>query len=293
MYTIKRAAELTGVSVATLRAWERRYGIGTPSRTDSGYRLYDEQAIADINAMQHLINQGFAARQAAEAVLSQRGQVRTKFVKTEAELDEELSSLRERVLDGARRMDEVTLTHALDDMFAKASFEHVVDNWLTPVMFDIGEEWVGGRFQIAAEHLVSNAVMRRLGIAFESAPLPPRGPMVLVGLSANSYHEIGSLAFATAARRIGLGALYLGANVPKEAWISAVAAHSASAVVLSVVLPEDVNEAQQLTDALLMEQPQLLVAVGGRLNSEVTGPVLHLEEGVGASAASLARRLLG
>lgn len=293
MYTIKRAAELTGVSVATLRAWERRYGIGTPSRTDSGYRLYDEQAIADINAMQHLITQGYAARQAAEAVLNDRGQVRTQFVKSAAEIDEALQSLRERVLDAARNMDEVGLANALDDMFSKASFEHVVDNWLTPVMFDIGEEWIGGRFQIAAEHLVSNAVMRRLGIAFENAPLPPRGPMVLVGLSANSYHEIGSLAFATAARRIGLGALYLGANVPEEAWISAVAAHSASAVVLSVVLPEDVSEAQQLTNALLVEQPQLLVALGGRLNREVTGPVLHLEEGVGASAATLARRLLG
>ncbi len=27
MYTIKRAAEVTGISVATLRAWESRYGV--------------------------------------------------------------------------------------------------------------------------------------------------------------------------------------------------------------------------------------------------------------------------
>ena len=40
MYTIKRAAELTGISVATLRAWERRYGVVHPQRSDGGYRLY-------------------------------------------------------------------------------------------------------------------------------------------------------------------------------------------------------------------------------------------------------------
>ena len=293
MYTIKRAAELTGVSVPTLRAWERRYGIGTPSRTDSGYRLYDEQALADINAMQHLINQGWAPRQAAEAVMSQRGQTRTLHIASDVELREELDRLRSAVLDAARRMDEVALRQTFDQMFSKASFEYVVDEWLTPVMHDIGEEWVAGNFEIAAEHLVSAAVMRRLGTAFEEAPLPPRGPMVLVGLAANNYHEIGSLAFATAARRIGLGALYLGANIPHEAWLTAVAAHNASAVVLSVVVPADVTAAQQLVDELARQQPQLLVAVGGRLSSQVTGPVLHLVDGVGESAALLAKRLLG
>ena len=35
MYTIKRAAELTGVSAATLRAWERRYDVVEPQRTDA------------------------------------------------------------------------------------------------------------------------------------------------------------------------------------------------------------------------------------------------------------------
>ena len=36
----------SGVSVPLLRAWERRYGIVAPARTASGYRLYDEAALA-------------------------------------------------------------------------------------------------------------------------------------------------------------------------------------------------------------------------------------------------------
>ena len=45
MHTVKRAAELTGVPAATLRVWERRYGVVTPSRTEGGYRVYDDAAL--------------------------------------------------------------------------------------------------------------------------------------------------------------------------------------------------------------------------------------------------------
>ena len=65
MFTIKRAAELTGVPEHTLRAWERRYGLVQPSRTASGYRLYDEEAVSLITAMKELVGAGWSAREAA------------------------------------------------------------------------------------------------------------------------------------------------------------------------------------------------------------------------------------
>lgn len=293
MYTIKRASELTGVPVATLRAWERRYGIGTSSRTDSGYRLYDEQALADINIMHHLVEQGWAPRQAAEAMLSQRAGVRELPSLTPEALDAEVGQLRTRIVAAARAMDEIELGHALDELFGKATFEYVVDHWLMQVMQDIGDEWIGGRLDIAGEHFASNAVMRRLSAAFESSPLPAKGPLVLVGLPASSYHEIGPLAFATAARRIGLAALYLGANVPQDAWLNAAKIHAASAIAISVVQPQDVVAAEQLAEAMAAEHPEVLIAVGGRLQNEVGGPVLHLAGGFAPSAATLAEHLMG
>jgi DNA-binding transcriptional MerR regulator len=39
MYTIKQAAQLTGVPEGSLRAWERRYGVVVPHRTQAGYRI--------------------------------------------------------------------------------------------------------------------------------------------------------------------------------------------------------------------------------------------------------------
>ncbi len=70
MYTIKRAAELTGISVATLRAWERRYAVVTPARSDGGYRLYDAADVRALAIMNSLVNEGWSARQAAQETLA-------------------------------------------------------------------------------------------------------------------------------------------------------------------------------------------------------------------------------
>ena len=68
MFTIKRAADLAGVTVDTLRAWERRYSVVVPSRTAAGYRLYDADQVATLTSMQGLIKAGWSAREAAGEV---------------------------------------------------------------------------------------------------------------------------------------------------------------------------------------------------------------------------------
>ena len=47
-YAIREVAELTGVKPVTLRAWQRRYNLIKPQRTDKGHRLYSEQDINEI-----------------------------------------------------------------------------------------------------------------------------------------------------------------------------------------------------------------------------------------------------
>ena len=55
---IAQVANLTGVGVHTLRAWERRHGIPAPARTDGRQRLYAEVDIALIRVMRDLAAQG-------------------------------------------------------------------------------------------------------------------------------------------------------------------------------------------------------------------------------------------
>src|SRR3990170_6827798 len=70
MYTIKQAARVTGVTEASLRAWERRYGVVVPHRNESGYRAYDQQDLTAVSTMRRLVGEGWAPAEAATAVRS-------------------------------------------------------------------------------------------------------------------------------------------------------------------------------------------------------------------------------
>ena len=59
-YKIGMVAKATGISVDTLRVWERRYAVVEPSRTDGGGRLYSEQDVARLRLIKRLIDNGDA-----------------------------------------------------------------------------------------------------------------------------------------------------------------------------------------------------------------------------------------
>ncbi|NKQ11340.1 MerR family transcriptional regulator [Pseudomonas sp. SST3] len=52
LFPIREVSRLTGVNPVTLRAWERRYGLIQPTRTESGHRLY---SMADIEAVRSIL----------------------------------------------------------------------------------------------------------------------------------------------------------------------------------------------------------------------------------------------
>ena len=271
MYTIKQTAALTGIHEPTLRAWERRYAVVVPARSDGGYRLYDDEAIETLRAMRRLVEAGWAPAQAAETVRhgtvtdtltdTVAGRSLAPRAVTPASVDA-LSAL-EDFLASAAALDTAGIDDSLDRGMSLGSFEHVVDTWLCPALEALGEGWARGEIDVAGEHAASHAVHRRLSAAFEAAGSRSRGPSVVVGLPPGSQHELGALAFATAIRRLGLDVLYLGANVPLASWDAAVTHRCADAAVLSVVTPDDRAPAAGVTRRLLADHSGILVGTGG------------------------------
>ena len=291
MYTITQASRLTGVPVASLRAWERRYGLVVPHRNESGYRLYDEAALAAISTMRRLVDDGWSAGAAAAAVRSgdvpsppdesAGGEVATGVDRPNA------ATYLQRFVVSATRMDTAGMEESLDGGFSLGSFEHVVDAWLFPTLEALGEGWARGEIDVAGEHAASHAVHRRLSAAFDAAGSRSRGPAVVVGLPAGSQHELGALAFATAIRRRGLDVLYLGANVPVSSWETAVRSHAARAAVLAVVTPEDRGAAVTVARRLMNGDLVPLVCSGGAAGAELAPGVRTLAPSIRAAAEEL------
>ena len=291
MYTIKRAAQLTGVPEASLRAWERRYGVFAPGRNEAGYRVYDRESLAVISTMRRLVDDGWSPAAAAEAVRS--GTVpatldsATGPAPVSGPTQPTAATFTERFLGAAAKMDIAGLEESLDGGFALGSFEHVIDSWLFPTLDALGEGWARGEIDVAGEHAASHAVHRRLSAAFDAAGSRSRGPAIVVGLPAGSQHELGALAFATATRRRGLNVLYLGANVPVGSWETAVRSHAARAAVLAVVTPEDRPAAVAVAERLALHELAPVVCTGGASGADLTAGVRALASSIGAAAEEL------
>lgn len=87
LFPIREVSRLTGVNPVTLRAWERRYGLIQPTRTDSGHRLYSQADIESVRSILAWIERGVA--------VSKVGKILAKSSANKlasAPLDEELAS---------------------------------------------------------------------------------------------------------------------------------------------------------------------------------------------------------
>ena len=295
MYTIKQAARLSGVSEASLRAWERRYGVVVPQRNESGYRVYSPEDLAAVSSMRRLVEDGWSAAEAANAV-------RTGTVPDVVDRGAVLEAgpagsngPRRRTLPPPRSCScllppvwtRQASSRASTRGFALGSFEYVVDSWLFPTLEALGSAWASGEVDVAAEHAASHAVHRRLSTAFEAAGSRSRGPAVVVGLPSGSQHELGALAFATAIRRRGLDVLYLGANVPVDSWEAAVRSRAARAAVLAVVTPVDRPQALAVAERLLGHDVAPIVCSGGASGAHLAAGVHTLARSIGTAAHEL------
>ena len=271
MYTINHVAQQVGIATATLRAWERRYGVVAPKRTDSGYRVYDEHDLNTLRSMKQLVDHGWQPALAAQETLRRSAPTHPGSSQSAAPVAghaqgaPSLSSptIGPDLFAAAAAMDTRELTAVLNHVFALNSFETAMTHYVFPALEDLGQAWADGRVSVAGEHLASHAVMRRIAVAYEAAAAYGHGPRVALGMAPGSRHEIGLLAFAVAARRRGISTDYLGADLPLEDWLGVADHRDLVAVVLALPTPADIAHTNAVISALRERRPRLIVAVGG------------------------------
>jgi methanogenic corrinoid protein MtbC1 len=205
------------------------------------------------------------------------------------------ADLTQRFLSAATAMDISATGAVLDEMFALGSFESIVDDLLMPALAGLGQAWVEGRLDVAAEHAASAAIHRRLSALYEAAAVIG-DPSVVVGLPPGGRHELGALAFSVALRRLGVGVLYLGADVPVASWVHVIKQNRARVAVLAIVQEAEQVLALEVAAALRAAGYSPVFAVGGR-NANWEGAreagIVVLPDRVNEAAAVAARLAAG
>ncbi|WP_415674699.1 MerR family transcriptional regulator [Vibrio neptunius] len=86
-YAIREISEMTGVKPVTLRAWQRRYSLIEPERTDKGHRLYTQKHIDLINDIQGWLGKGVSIGK-VKALLESGEQADSEVPSHMAQLDD-------------------------------------------------------------------------------------------------------------------------------------------------------------------------------------------------------------
>lgn len=276
----------TGVAVDTLRAWERRYGVFQPARSDGGFRLYSETDEERARAMRELIDQGLSAAQAATAV--REGLAPTLPRPGDAAIAPDLTA--RGLLRAIERLDEEEANSILDEAFAALSLDAVAQGVLLPVLRAIGEGWERGEVSIGQEHFASNLLRGRL-LGFARGWMTGIGPVALLACPAGERHDLGLIVFGLALRARGWRITFLGAETPLESIADTADSVDAAIVVVAALRSEPLAAAREALRELGTRRQLALGGAGVSAEAAMNIGALHLQRGPVEEAARVAREL--
>ena len=286
-HRIGAVARLTGISVHTLRIWERRYGTLQPARTKGGTRLYSDADLARLRSIKTLVDEGYAIGDVARlsaAQLSRAARARDAGRAAAPRANGAAAEVRQRFLDAITALDTERGSAVLSGAALAFSPRAFVIDVVAPVLAEVGERWAQGTWCVGQEHAASALVRNCLGTLLTVHPADRAREVAVCAAAAGELHEFGGLLAALLARASGWQAVYLGASVPAEEVATVARLTRAKLVLLSVVAlaPE---EAQRELAAVARAVPAgvRIVAGGAALSPELELParvehVQRLEE---------------
>ena len=256
LYPIRTVSRVTGVNSVTLRAWERRYGLITPHRTEKGHRLYTEQDIDLINRIVDLVNRGIPISQ-VEQRLHERA-----AAEGDKALNDSWRVTRERMLAAIARFDEATLDAAYNEALSLYPVDVVTEQLINPLLRELGERWRQQPGGIAEEHFFGTYMRNKLGARLHHLAARHKRPRLLAACLPGEHHEIGLLLFCLAASTHGMGFVILGADMPLDDLREALPRSQCDAVLLSgSVTVDESSLGRQLRQ--LVDSAECPVFVGG------------------------------
>ena len=242
-------AELTGVPAATLRAWERRYGIPTPARTASSYRLYSDVDVVELKRLRDLCSSGMAIAEAAQLVRVDREGKAPSTPPPAGELASASAMALDALLAAVRDFDPERIQQEVSRALFVGSAQEVFEGVFAPALRQIGDLWHQGQLSVAQEHLASGYILGVVGSLVRLVqPSDARWRLVLASVE-DEEHAIGLHGVAIQMAGWGIQSTILGGRTPPQAIADAIEHLNPDAVGLSITMGRSPAAAVAMLDA--------------------------------------------
>ncbi len=299
--TVAAVARRLGVAPATLRTWDRRYGLGPSEHTVGSHRRYSATDVARLDLMRRLVNTGVPPGDSARAAIAaevaapsgpgldllldlEAGSAEPAEAAPadalEGDVDEDFDLAPEGSGSGgtvvampgsvpsirglarvASSLDSTACTEIVRESLDRRGVVWTWDHLLVPVLVGVGKRWADTGRGIEVEHVLSESVIAALSGVTARLRHPVNPRPVLLACAPEELHSLPLFAVAAGLAERRISARVLGARVPHEALVAAIR-RTGPAAVLVWSYAESTGRAAQLSDLPTLRPAPSVIAAG-------------------------------
>ncbi|MGN6647020.1 MAG: MerR family transcriptional regulator [Cytophaga sp.] len=214
-YSISDLEKLSGIKAHTIRIWEQRYNLLTPSRTDGNIRSYDDDQVRRLLNISTLIKLGIKISRISELTDIEINTLLESSIPQASGEDAKISVYIHKLIAAGLDYNEAEFDKTFKEVIKKYGMVACYQKIIYPMLVKIGMLWGTSEIIPAQEHFISSLLKQKLYHAIEKLPVPPPSAETwLLFLPEEEDHELGLLIANYLLRAANKRVIYLGQRVP-------------------------------------------------------------------------------
>lgn len=266
--SVAAVARRLGVAPATLRTWDRRYGLGPTQHAAGAHRRYSPADIARLERMRRLVLSGVSPADAARAALAGSADaLPPEDAATRAGGGQVVAipggtPQARGLARAAIALDGDACREIVGETLDRRGVVWTWDHLIVPVLVGVGQRWEQTGKGIEVEHVLSEAIQSELSARYVSAARQSPASVLLACAPGEGHAlPLWALAAGLAERRIDV--CMLGARTPWDALSHAVRRTRPGGVLLWSQTAETGDAAPLVDFPELRPEPVLLLGGPG------------------------------
>ena len=274
LISIGKVSELTGISVYTLRMWERRYGFPLSTKLPSGHRRYDQKEVVRLKTVKEALAIGMKASETVPLSFEKLTQaLETHQAKSSQSAGE--SPLIKLWLNLAVEFNERKLLAEFESEWIALGAVGFVDQRVAPFLKRMGEYWMQGLLSVSQEHLVSQNLETFLANKWTQLNSRAKAGTITLSTLPGESHILGLHLCATVMTAAGYRVVFLGGPTPVDDIVSAARSSKSQFVGLSFSQFAERDEVRIQFKQIQKALPKNIRLLLGGAGAPEGGPLAH------------------
>ena len=215
-FSIKDLENISGIKAHTIRIWEKRHGLLSPTRTNTNIRRYSLASLQKLLNITLLYNNGFKISRIASLEKDEISiMVREIALKSNSE-QVAINALKLSMVNFDTSLFDVTY----EEILLQNDFEFVYINVFMPLMSELGILWQTNAISPSHEHFITNLIKQKIHIQTEflqkDSISQQNSKLFVLFLPEDEIHDLGLLFLNYFILKNGYKTIFLGQSLQTE-----------------------------------------------------------------------------